>query len=182
MVDASNARQPQILASSPILRQLPAASRHVLRGGSQVLSAAADALGLAPNATPCRAVRSGSRAALWLGPDERLLIGPAGEAGQTVEILEHALAGMAHSLVEVSHALVAFEISGSRAAQTLNAGCPLNLDPASFPLDMCTRTVFAKAQIVLWRTDPEVFHVETARSFAPYVTKLLALAASETMS
>ncbi|MGH8290164.1 MAG: sarcosine oxidase subunit gamma [Steroidobacteraceae bacterium] len=179
MVDASGARQPQILASSPILRQLPAASRHVLRGGSQVMSAAADALSLPPSETPCRAVRGGSRAALWLGPDERLLIGPADGAGQTAGLLRQALAGMAHSLVEVSHALAAFAVSGSRAAQALNAGCPLDLDPASFPLEMCTRTVFAKAQIVLWRTDPEVFHVETARSFAPYVTKLLALVARE---
>jgi len=181
MVDASAARQPQILASSPILRQLPPASRHVLRGGSQVISAAARALGLPPDETPCRAVCDGNWAALWLGPDERLLIGPEDEAGQTAELLRHALAGMAHSLVEVSHAFVAFEVSGSRAAQALNAGCPLDLDPAPFPLGMCTRTVFAKAQIVLWRTGPEVFHVETARSFAPYVTKLLALAAGETM-
>ncbi|MDE2261370.1 MAG: sarcosine oxidase subunit gamma, partial [Gammaproteobacteria bacterium] len=48
-----------------------------------------------------------------------------------------------------------------------------------FPVDMCTRTVFAKAQIVLWRTGPETFRVETGRSFAPYVTKILALAARE---
>ena len=47
---------------------------------------------------------------------------------------------------------------------------------------MCTRTVFAKAQIVLWRTDMERFRVETGRSFAPYVTKILALASCEPLS
>jgi sarcosine oxidase subunit gamma len=82
---------------------------------------------------------------------------------------------MPHSLVELSHAQTAFELSGARAAAALNIGCPLDLDPSSFPIDMCTRTVFAKAQIVLWRTGPEMFRVETARSFAPYVTKILAL-------
>jgi sarcosine oxidase, subunit gamma len=182
MVDVSGARQPQTLTSSPILRPLPAASRHLLRGGPQVLAEAADALGLPRSEAACRAVRNEGRAVLWLGPDERLLLGPADGAERTAELLRQALAGMAHSLVEMSHALVAFEVSGSRAAQALNAGCPLDLDPASFPLEMCTRTVFAKAQIVLWRAAPEVFHVETARSFAPYVTKLLALAAGETMS
>jgi sarcosine oxidase subunit gamma len=38
---------------------------------------------------------------------------------------------------------------------------------------MCTRTVFAKADIVLWRTQENAFHVEVWRSFAGYVTGLL---------
>lgn len=176
MVDLSTARQQQVVASSPLLRQLPPASRLVLRGGPQVLVVAADTLGLQHNETPCRAVRNDARAALWLGPDERLLIGPAEAAREIEGLLQRALAGMAHSLVEISHGQTAFEVRGARAAAALNIGCPLDLDPESFPVDMCTRTVFAKAQVVLWRTDIETFRVETARSFAPYVTKILALA------
>ena len=179
MADPSTARQQQVVASSPLIRQLPPASRLVLRGASQVLAAAADALGLPRSETPCRAARSEGRAALWLGPDERLLIGPADAAQQMEGLLQRALAGMPYSLVEISHAQTAFELSGPRAPATLNTGCPLDLDQASFPVDMCTRTVFAKAQIVLWRTGPETFRVESARSFAPYVTKILALAARE---
>ena len=178
MVDLSAARQQQVVASSPIIRQLPPASRFVLRGSPQALVAAVGALGLPRSDSPCRAVRNDGRAALWLGPDERLLMGPAPAATEMGDSLQRALAGMPHSLVEVSHAQTAFEVSGARAAATLNIGCPLDLDPASFPVDTCTRTVFAKAQIVLWRTGPETFRVETARSFAPYVTKILAQAAS----
>ena len=37
---------------------------------------------------------------------------------------------------------------------------------------MCTRTVFGKAEIVLWRIAPEVFHLDVARSFVPYVWAL----------
>lgn len=179
MVDLSTARQQPVVASSPFLRQLPPASRLVLRGGPRVLAAAADALGLARSEVACRAVRNNGRAALWLGPDERLLLGPADAAQEMSGLLQGALAGMPYSLVEVSHAQAGFELSGTRAANALNIGCPLDLDPASFPVDMCTRTVFAKAQIVLWRTGPEVFRVETARSFASYVTKVLALAARD---
>jgi sarcosine oxidase subunit gamma len=119
---------------------------------------------------------------LWLGPDERWVIGPADSAAAMNDQLQRALAGMPHSLVEISHAQTAIELSGSRAAAALNIGCPLDLDAASFPVDMCTRTVFAKAQVVLWRTGSETFRVETARSFAPYVTKILALAAHEPMA
>jgi sarcosine oxidase subunit gamma len=64
----------------------------------------------------------------------------------------------------------------------LNAGCPLDLDLAAFPVGMCTRTVLAKAEIVLWRTSAEVFHVEVWRSFASYVTEYLAEAARELVS
>lgn len=182
MVDLSTARQQQVVASSPLLRQLPPASRLVLRGGPQVLAAAAYAVRLPCSETPCRAVRNDGRAALWLGPDERLLIGPAEAAAELNGVLQSALAGLPHSLVEISHAQTAFEVSGARAAAAVNIGCPLDLDLAAFPVDMCTRTVFAKAQIVLWRTGPESFRVETARSFAPYVTKILALATREPSS
>ena len=39
---------------------------------------------------------------------------------------------------------------------------------------MCTRTLFAKADIVLWRTAADAFHVEMWRSFGDYVRALLA--------
>ncbi len=178
-IDLSTARQPPALALSPLLRQLPPATRLVLRGGSEVLAGAAAALGLQYSETPCRAVHGDGRAALWLGPDERLLLGAADAAEEMTALLQRALAGMPHSLVETSHAQAAFEVSGARAAVTLNAACPLDLDLGAFPVDMCTRTVFAKAQIVLWRTGPEAFRVETGRSFSPYVTKILALGARE---
>ena len=179
MPDLSSARQQQTVTSSPLLRQLPPASRLVLRGGPPVLVAAAAALGLPRSDSPCRAVRNDGRAALWLGPDERLLLGPADAAGEMLGLLQGALAGMPHSLVEISHAQVAFEVSGARAATALNTGCPLDLDQAAFPIETCTRTVFAKAQIVLWRTGASTFRVETARSFAAYVTKILAISARE---
>lgn len=38
---------------------------------------------------------------------------------------------------------------------------------------MCTRTVLAKAEIVLWRIAPEVFHLEVWRSFLSYAQDLL---------
>ena len=44
---------------------------------------------------------------------------------------------------------------------------------------MCTRTVFAKADIVLWRTRADAFHLEVWRSFAGYVGGVLAEIARE---
>ena len=77
------------------------------------------------------------------------------------------------SIVDVSHRTIGIEISGSRAAWCLNGFCALDLAPHTFPVGMCTRTLFGKAEIVLWRTASTIFHIEVARSFAPYVWQCL---------
>jgi sarcosine oxidase subunit gamma len=110
--------------------------------------------------TPCRAVSEGERAALWLGPDEWLVIGAT-------------LGAMDGVVIDVGHRQIALLIEGPRAATLLSGACPLDLHPSAFPVGMCTRTVFAKAEIVLWRQAEHRFHLEVARSFAAYVYELL---------
>jgi sarcosine oxidase, subunit gamma len=173
MPDLSHARRAPLTATSPGVRPLPAAARWILRGGPTVRLAAEGGLGLALPAAACRAVARGDSAALWLGPDEWLLITPAQAAEATAAALRAALVGLAHSLVEVSHRQVALELRGPDAPLLLAAGCPLDLDTSAFPVGMCTRTMLAKAEIVLWRTGAEVFRIEVWRSFAPYVSAFL---------
>jgi sarcosine oxidase subunit gamma len=164
----------------PLVRQLAPAARYVMRGGPQVMVAAGNALGLEISRVACRAATaagSGRIAALWLGPDEQLLLAP--EGSELAAALAPFLNGLPHSLVDVSHRQIALEVSGPPATALLNTGCPLDLDPDSFPVGMCTRTVFAKAEIVLWRKSQDVFHLEVWRSFAAYVSGFLAEAARE---
>ena len=171
-------RQAARMTASALVRPLPPATRYVLRGGAQVMTAAGSALGLNISEVACRAAVNGTQAAaLWLGPDEQLLIGP--ESADLTATLIPALRDLPHSLVDVSHRQIALEVSGPHAAAVLNAGCPLDLDLSAFPVGMCTRTVFAKAEIVLWRTSTDVFHVEVWRSFASYLTEFLAEVARE---
>jgi sarcosine oxidase, subunit gamma len=61
----------------------------------------------------------------------------------------------------------------------LNSGCPLDLDESAFPVGMATRTILAKAEVILWRRGPTAFHVECWRSFGPYVHYFLGEAARE---
>jgi sarcosine oxidase subunit gamma len=44
---------------------------------------------------------------------------------------------------------------------------------------MCTRTVLAKADVTLWRTGADTFHMEVWRSFAGYVGGLITEIARE---
>jgi sarcosine oxidase subunit alpha len=106
-----------------------------------------------------RAVTRDSHTVLWLGPDEYLVTG------------DEPPRIAADSIVDVSHRTVAFRVHGPRAGWCLNAFCALDLD--DLPGNGCTRTLFGKAEIVLWRRGDAEFHIETARSFAPYVWALL---------
>ena len=155
------------------LRVLPPAAQFIFRGPPDAATLAGTACGVALRLAACRAAEGGGRAALWLGPDEFLVLAPAEEENAIEAAIAGSLGAIPHSLVSVSHRNTALEVSGTHAACLLNAGCPLDLDDAACPIGMCTRTVLAKAPIVLWRTAADVFYVSSWRSFAPYVWEFL---------
>ena len=148
-----------------------AVARFLYRGDPALVDGA---FGIELPTTPMRAAVNGTRAALWLGPDEWLLLASEGEGLSLNEALSGALRGHPASLVDVGHRQVGLVVAGPRADMLLNAGCPLDLDVAAFPAGMCTRTILAKAEIVLWRTADETFRLEASRSVAPYVVAFLA--------
>jgi sarcosine oxidase subunit gamma len=155
------------------LTLLPPIARFIFQGGQVACKTAGDAFRLALPEQACRANAGGDRAALWLGPDEYLLLAPTGDAGMIAVQLTTALAGIPHSLVNVSQRQVAWRLSGLDSNAILNSACPLDLDATEFPPGMCTRTIFAKAQIVLWRKAAEEYHLEIWRSYSDYVRELL---------
>jgi len=159
--------------------QAPAATRLVVRSGDLAVSMIGRAFGLWLPRDHCRATAAADRAALWLGPDEWLLLAPAAES----ERLSHALAQAAGeepaSIVDVSHRQIGISVEGPASADVLNSFNALDLAESAFPVGMCTRTLFGKVEIVLWRTEWETFRIEVWRSFAPYVMACLAEAMSD---
>lgn len=149
-------------------------ARFALHGDNSVATIIGEAFGAAPPRMPLRAETRGERAALWLGPDEWLLIAPDMDAETLGRELRLALAGSAHALVDISDRDIGFDIEGAAAALLLNAGVPLDLDLTAFPVGMCARTVFIKTGVLLWRTAPDRFRLETPRSYAAYVHGFLA--------
>ena len=158
-----------------LMTNAPSMARHVLRGRLEALTAAAGALGFALPREACRSASLNGTHALWLGPDEWLLLS-APEAGLG-DRLEAAMGAHPHSLVEVTDRQVGLVVNGAEAEAVLSVGCPLDLDQAAFPVGMCTRTVLSKAEIVLWRTGPETFHLEVWRSFGAYLRAFLTASA-----
>jgi sarcosine oxidase subunit gamma len=155
------------------------AARFVLRGGEAVAQEAGASLDIDLALPACRSVRRDGLTALWLGPDEWLLLGRVDEESNLAQRLTVALASLPHSLVSIGHRDVAFMVRGRGAANAINAGCPLDLRISAFPVGACSRTLLGKAEIILWRTDTDAFRIEAARSFAAYVQGFLELAACD---
>ena len=162
------------------LSAAPAMARYILRGREAALKPVEDVLGFALPREACRAAGADGRHALWLGPDEWLLLAPAD--ARLDRTLAFAIGDLPHSLVEVSHRQLGLTLEGAHAANTLNVGCPLDLTLDAFPVGMCTRTLVAKTEVVLWRTAPTCFHIEVWRSFSAYMWRYLVLSGAEFVS
>ena len=150
------------------LRDAGPRSRFVLRGYDLAAARLGASLGLALPLRINRAAAAGDRAAMKLGPDEWLVL--------TEPMLELQLGfpqGGQLTAVDISHRNAGLVLDGPKVEAVLAAGCPLPLDAHTFPVARATRTLFAKAEIVLWRRAPATFHIEVARSFAPYLAAYL---------
>ena len=109
------------------------------------------------------------RTALWLGPDEWLVVGADGEQGE----IEATFAD-ATSVVDVSGQRTTLELRGPRAREVLMKGCTLDLHPWSFSADRCAQTLLARAQVILWQVDDEPrYRLLVGCSFAPYLVEWL---------
>lgn len=163
------AKSPAAQVEPVSIALLADATRFSVRGKDAAIAAIGQALGLGFPREACRSATAGETAALWLGPDEWLLIAPDGSAEALEATMSQAAGRAPASLVDISDRQRGIEVAGPRAAEALAAFNPLDLDESAFPVGMCTRTVLGKAEIVLWRVAPDRFRIEVWRSFAPYV-------------
>ena len=96
--------------------------------------------------------------AVWLGPDEWLVLG-----GREADFPDAAAA------VDVSANRVCLELTGPGAAGVLARGCALDLHDSVFPPGRCAQTLVARAQVILLRTGEDAFRLLVRPSFAPYL-------------
>ncbi|AZO51054.1 MAG: sarcosine oxidase subunit gamma family protein [Mesorhizobium sp.] len=164
-----------IEAKGVTLAVLPPAERISVRAPEASLTALSKALGVSLPAKPKTSAAKAGRTALWLGPDEWLVIDEAGKD----PLADCAKVTALHSAVGISHRNVAFSVTGPAAAVTVNSGCPQDLSLDAFPVGAASRTILGKAEIVLLRTAADAFRVECWRSFSDYVFTLLSEAASD---
>ena len=125
-----------------------------------------------------RVSTTGEWSALHLSPDEWLLIGPVD--GRDEMAARFKGASIPLSMVDISERSLGLEISGAAATRLLNTGCPLDFHDRVFSSGSCTRTLFGKVPVMIWRP-PATGHyrIQYGRSFDDYVTAYIRTAAED---
>ncbi len=104
--------------------------------------------------------------ALWLGPDEWLIVGPA----DTEQALTDALQGAASAIIDVSEGRTVIRLAGPMARDVLAMGCPLDLHPTVFSAGQCAQSHIARTTIILHQVDDgPTYDIYVERSQADYL-------------
>jgi sarcosine oxidase subunit gamma len=159
--------------AAPRIQEKPFLGFINLRGRSnntRFLAGTLKVLGCEPPATANTVVDSGDYRIYWLGPDEWLILTPAGMQGDLKDKLLKALDGVFSSVVDNSSGLTTIHITGDNAAALLATDCPLDLHPQQFKHGQCAQTRLSKAGMTLSPlADHAGFEVIIRRSFADYL-------------
>jgi sarcosine oxidase subunit gamma len=163
------------------IRELPFVSQVNLRANLEDagLMRRLAVLGLALPIEPNTVGTGQDRRALWMGPDEWLVVGPDGQRDSLMQLLREGLNGGLGSIVNVSANRTVLEIRGARARELLAHGIPIDLEARSFGPGRCAQTLLAKAQVIIERRDESAFLVYARTSFASYVADWLIKTAAE---
>jgi len=117
----------------------------------------------------------GSLHALWLGPDEWLVVGRPDQQDKLLPALTKALAHVHAAVWDVSDSRTTIHLTGSNARPLLSKGCAIDLHPREFGPGACVSTHLAKAHVILHQTaydedtDTPAYDIYVHRSFAEYL-------------
>jgi sarcosine oxidase subunit gamma len=146
------------------------AKANVRASTSPARSAAGAALGITLPTEPNTLNRVGTTLALWLGPDEWLVMD-----GKRPYPQDDPVAGW--TLVDVAAQRTTIVVAGPAALDLLAHGCALDL--ADVAPAWCAQTLLARARVVLWGAGPNEVRILVHASFAPYLAAWLLDAATE---
>jgi len=164
-----------------ILTEAPFTDHIGLRGdGADTAFAGAveKALGFALPISPNTVTGKAKKTALWLGPDEWLIVVPSGAADKLIAALGKALTDVHSAVFDVSDSRTVISLSGANARHVLAKGCGLDLHPRTFGPGSCAQSTLALAHILIHQTDT-AYRLYIHRSFAEYLWAWLEDAGAE---
>lgn len=165
------------------IRELPLATQINLRGNAADPAFAARARSVLGFDLPAKAntwAGDPELCALWLGPDEWLVVAAQGQDDVLAARLRESLAGLHFSVVDLSANRTIIELGGADARLVLAKGCPLDLHRDAFADRQCAQSLLAKSQAILQCMDRgETIRLFVRISFAHYVAEWLLDAAGE---
>jgi sarcosine oxidase subunit gamma len=185
MVEHDMRKSPLINLSDgfpPGLRELPFHAQINLRGNPEdpnFMEAVTPILG-GELPTAANTVFTGKGAkALWLSPDDWLIVAEDSKQHDILWKLEKALNNQHVSVNDLSANRVVLELSGPHVHQVLMKCSEMDFHPRVFAVSDCVQTMIAKSQAIVEQVDTDCFHIYVRCSFSRYVAGWLADAFSE---
>jgi sarcosine oxidase, subunit gamma len=127
----------------------------------------------APLPASCGEVSDGgAHQILWLGPDEWLVV-TSTDAVALADQLAAAIGQDPGLALDLSANRTVLELSGPRARDVLEKGCPVDLHPRSFGAGHAVSTTLARVPVLLWQTGAQSYRLLPRASFADYVARWL---------
>ena len=141
-------------------------------------AAAREALGFDLPTTPSSSVTVGATSAIWLGPQEWLVVGRSASPEADLHAAVGAHGGAA---VDVSGQRTTVRLKGSRVRNVLAKGCSIDLHPRVFRAGAAVQTMLGLAAVILIALDDNGtdYRVLVRASFARYLGEWLLDAAGE---
>jgi sarcosine oxidase, subunit gamma len=142
-------------------------------------------LGVALPTAPSTYAESETATAIWLGPDEWLIISPFRTPEQLETGLREAVGAggpeFDGTVVDVSAQRTTVALRGEHALDLLAGGCALDLHPRVFGRGAAAQTLLGQAGVLLMALDDTGTHYQLVvrSSFAGYLTAWLLDAATE---
>lgn len=121
----------------------------------------------------------GAQGALWMSPDEALLLCPYEEARQRADELAEALTDSHALVVNVSDARAVFRLHGAGLREVIAKLAPVDMSPGAFEPGEVRRTRLAQVAAAIWMDDARTLRLVCFRSVAGYVFGTLRAAANE---
>ena len=122
---------------------------------------------------------AGERHAVWLGPDEFMIICEAGKDEELASAIHTSFGSLHAAVTNITDALAAFRLKGAAVRQVLAKGCALDLHYNSFTSNDAAQTLLSHAAVIIMALADDEFVVICRTSFASYLHDWLLDAALE---
>ena len=133
---------------------------------ASILSSIKSVLGLNLEMAPNTIVNDNEKFALWLGPDERLVILPKDQIMTAGMNLERELQGIHYSSVDLSSGQIILDLKGEEVLNILSKGCSVDLHQKYFKVGQCVQTSIDKINVICFPLENNHIRVIVRRSYS----------------